>query len=606
MIDRRTLHGCQRFLAAVAILISPCGALSASAESGSPYGERWVYCSANLQVDKSTNDVIELIQRASRDGYTGMLFADYKLQILDRVPDFYFRNAERVKAAAAKAKIELIPAVFSIGYSNGHLAHDPNLAEGLPIVNQPFVVRERIESEPRKGGVAEGGPVPARVRHLEAMLDIRGTSPLRNGNLEQARDHRFDAFSYQDDPGVTTFADRKVVHGGRLSCRMEPGIKGPSRTVPIVRLIQHVKLRPNTPYRFSCWAKTRDLGPVGAFQLLALGASQPGRQLTFHEGGLESNQDWKRVDVAFNSLDQKEANLYVGIWGEGPGTLWVDDLSLEELPLVNVLRRKGCPLTITSADGRTTYDEGRDFEPVIDPQLGNVPWPGEYEFDHAGARVRIKQGSRIKSGDRLLVSWYQPVITLGFQVMCCLSEPKLDQILRDQARRVNELFRPRTFFMSHDEIRVANWCKACRDRKLTPGQLLAENVRQCTSILKSVNPNARIVVWSDMFDPNHNAVDSYYLVNGTLKGSWEGLPRDVIVANWNGGKARESLAFFAGRGHRQLIAGYYDVEDLSNFQNWDSAARDVKGIIGFMYTTWASKYGLLEKYAEAMKAGRKP
>ena len=42
--------------------------------------------------------------------------------------------------------------------------------------------------------------------------------------------------------------------------------------------------------------------------------------------------------------------------------------------------------------------------------------------------------------------------------------------------------------MSHDEIRVANWCKACRDRKLTPGQMLADNVRQCAAILKSVNP----------------------------------------------------------------------------------------------------------------------
>ena len=328
--------------------------------------------------------------------------------------------------------------------------------------------------------------------------------------------------------------------------------------------------------------------------------------MTFHEGGLEATQDWKQVEVIFNSLDQSEANLYVGLWGEGPGTLWVDDLSLEELPLVNVLRRKGCPLTIKSANGRTIFEEGRDFEPVVDPQLGNVPWPGEYEFGHPGARIQIKKGSRIKSGDRLLVSWYHPVITHGSQVMCCLSEPKVDEILRDQVRRVNELFRPGSFFMSHDEIRVANWCKACRDRKLTPGQILAENVRQCATIVKSVNPRARIFVWSDMFDPHHNAVDSYYLVNGSLNGSWEGLPRDVIVANWNSGKARESLAFFAGRGHRQLIAGYYDADDLSNFQGWDSAASDVQGVIGFMYTTWASRYGLLEKYAEAMKAAGKP
>jgi hypothetical protein len=77
-----------------------------------------------------------------------------------------------------------------------------------------------------------------------------------------------------------------------------------------------------------------------------------------------------------------------------------------------------------------------------------------------------------------------------------------------------------------------------------------------------------------------------------------------VIANWNGGKARESLRFFAGRGHRQIIAGYYDGEDLVNFQQWDSAAREVPGVVGLMYTTWQSKYGLLEKYGEAMRSSR--
>ncbi len=271
---------------------------------------------------------------------------------------------------------------------------------------------------------------------------------------------------------------------------------------------------------------------------------------------------------------------------------------------MNVLRRKGCPLTVKSADGRTTYVEGRDFEPVVDSQLGQVPWAGEYEFGHPGPTITLTASSRIRTGDRLRVSWYHPVITHSGQMMCCLSDPKLEPILRDQARRINQLFHPRTFFMSHDEIRVANWCQACRDRKLTPGQLLADNVKTCAGILKAVNPRARVVVWSDMFDPHHNAVDKYYLVNGTLKGSWEGLPRDVIIANWNSGKARESLTFFAERGHRQLIAGYYDVDDLSNFEQWNSAARGVSGIMGFMYTTWQAKYNLLERYGAAIRGTR--
>ena len=237
--------------------------------------------------------------------------------------------------------------------------------------------------------------------HLEAVLDPRTSPQLRNGNLEQVQGDRFFGLAFQDDPGISTFADRKVVHGGRVSCRLEPGVKGPKRESPNVRLVQHVALRPNTAYRFSCWAKTKDLGPVRAFQMLVLGSSKPGRQLTFQEGLLEANQDWKRVDVVFNSLDQKEANLYVGIWGKGPGTLWVDDIQLEELPLVNVLRRPGCPLTVKSANGRTLYEEGRDFEPVVDPKLGAVPWGGEYEFNHPGAQdphpPRVR-GSRTATG----------------------------------------------------------------------------------------------------------------------------------------------------------------------------------------------------------------
>jgi hypothetical protein len=592
-------------LAAAAVIVSVvvsgpfCQKLQAQAASPS-YNDRWVYCSFNLQVDKSADDLCAMCERAAKAGYTGILLSDYKLQILDRVPDFYFRNVEKVKAAAARARIELIPAVFSIGYSNGHLAHDPNLAEGLPVVDQPYVVKEQPSGSTGARRGASRGPSSPASRSRVAVLDVRA-SLMPNGGLEETQGNRVAGFSLQDDPGVTTFVDREVKHSGRTALRVEPGSKDARRSVPLTRLARPVALRPHTPYRFSCWVKTRDLGPTGAFRLLALGTGSDGRQLTFHEGGIEPTQEWKEVEVIFNSLDQREANLYVGLWETGPGTYWVDDLKLEELALVNVLRRKGCPFSVKSADGRTTYIEGRDFEPVVDAQLGQIPWPGEYEFGHPGAIIKLTAGSRIKTGDRLRVSWYHPVITHSSQVMCCLSEPKLEQVLRDQARRINQLFHPRTFFMSHDEIRVANWCQGCRDRKLTAGQLLAENVKTCAGILKSVNPRARMAVWSDMFDPHHNAVDKYYLVNGTLKGSWEGLPRDVIIANWNSGKAREGLAFFAGRGHRQLIAGYYDVGDLSNFEQWNSAARGVSGIIGFMYTTWQARYDLLERYGRAIR-----
>ena len=90
------------------------------------------------------------------------------------------------------------------------------------------------------------------------------------------------------------------------------------------------------------------------------------------------------------------------------------------------------------------------------------------------------------------------------------------------------------------------------------GAILADNIRACTKIMREVNPGATLYVWSDMFDPNHNAHDHYYLVKGNLAGSWEGLDPSVVIANWNSDAAAKSLPWFANRGHHQLLAGYYD------------------------------------------------
>ena len=253
-----------------------------------------MYCSFNLQVERSADELIALIDRASRAGYTGIVLADYKFQVLYRVPDYYFRNVEKVKAAAAKAKIELIPAVFSIGYSNGILAQDPNLAEGLPVVDQPYLVKNRV-----------------------AVLDSRPAAEIKNGSLEVTKGDKLGGFNWQDDPGVTTFADRAVRHTGQVACRLEPGKIAAGKTSSNVRLSQVVKLRPHTGYRFSCWVKTRDLAPTGSFHLLALGTGPGGRQLTFHEGGLEPTQDWKRIEVVFNSLDQNEGKPVRRLLGRG-------------------------------------------------------------------------------------------------------------------------------------------------------------------------------------------------------------------------------------------------------------------------------------------------
>lgn len=535
------------------------------------YAQRWFYASHNLLVDQNADTLIGLIERAGKAGYNGVVLADYKFNILGRMPERYFKNVARVQEAARRHGIEIIPCLFPIGYSAGLLAHDANLAEGLPVRAVPFVVKGK-----------------------EAVL--ASATGVVNGGFEEAKGDRFAGFAFQDGLGQSTFADAKVFHAGQRSCRMENPTKG--NPTGNCRVSQRVKTRPFACYRLSSWIKTQDLKMDGEFRLLALG--QGGKVLSYFDQQPKPTQDWTLVDVVFNSLEESEITVYAGQWGGKSGTLWLDDFQLEELPLVNVLRREGCPLTVTSADGQTTYEEGKDFQPIRDANLGQKPNPGDFSFRHAGARILLTDNSRIGDGDQLRISWYHPLLTHEYQVMSCLTEPKVYELLKDQAKRVTTLFEPRTVFMQHDEIRVAGWCDRCQRAKQTPGQLLAANVGRCVDILKEVNPKARVLVWSDMFDPHHNAVGKYYLVNGTLADSWQGLPKEVAIANWNGGKAAASLKWFAERGHQQVIAGYYD-GDLGNFKKWHAAAQGVTGVTGFLYTTWQNKYDHLEAYGQALQ-----
>ena len=68
----------------------------------------------------------------------------------------------------------------------------------------------------------------------------------------------------------------------------------------------------------------------------------------------------------------------------------------------------------------------------------------------------------------------------------------------------------------------------------------------------------------------------------------------------NQGRLKPSLKFFAGRGHHQIIATYYDRG--SNWQNvvndWLDAAEGVPNVDGIMYTTCSNNYEHLEEFMQ--------
>ena len=94
------------------------------------------------------------------------------------------------------------------------------------------------------------------------------------------------------------------------------------------------------------------------------------------------------------------------------------------------------------------------------------------------------------------------------------------------------------------------------------------------------------------------AVKKYYAVNGSLRGSWEGLDKDLGIVNWNGRLYGRNAAFFADRGLKQILAGYYDVDDDgAGIAAWINATARTPGVVGAMYTTWDDRYTAMGTWA---------
>jgi hypothetical protein len=201
------------------------------------------------------------------------------------------------------------------------------------------------------------------------------------------------------------------------------------------------------------------------------------------------------------------------------------------------------------------------------------------------------------------VSYYHPIIVYDEGVTSCVSEPKILDDWREEVKQADDLYHPAAFIMSHDEMRVMNQCALCQSQHMTPGELLARNVHQAAQIIRDLRPDAEIWVWNDMFDPMHNAVAHYYAVNGPLTGSWNGLDPGIGILNWHGGLKGKNCKFFADRGLRQILCGYYDGdEDGSAIVQWLHNTAQIPGIVGVMYTTWEDKYGAMDAWAKAVES----
>jgi hypothetical protein len=550
------------------------------------YPDRWVYVSRSFNTDTHVEEVREIAKTASEHGLTAIVLSG-----MDRIslgsPE-YLERLRKVKTIADQYHLEIIPSGFNTGYGGAILDHNKNLAEGMLVKDALFVVRDG-----------------------EARFAADSSAKLENGGFEQFQGDRFTSFEKQDEPGKKTFVDTNVTHSGKASLRIEnfgatkadaAGIAQKAPLSPyldqakefapeiVARVAQEIRVTPYRCYRVSAWVRTEDAEPASLFSVKAF--TPDGRDLCpFELPAPAPTSGWRQVATAFNSWYADRIELTFGVFEGVKGTVWVDDVAIEEVGLMNVLRRKGTPLTVRDEATGIIYEEGRDFATVTDPHL-------DFQWTHEMPTIHLLPASRIQNGSRLRVSYYHGTTIYNDQVSACPSEAQTYEIWKEQFPLIEKYLSPKRYFLNVDEVRLFNRCEACRSRQMEASTILGQMTQWLYNQVHAVNPKAEVFVWSDMFDPNHNSVRQYYLVDGSLENTWQYLPKDMGIVAWYFDKRRESLDFFSSRGFRTVAGAYYDGDDLRDPEGWLQAMDKTPSSTGIMYTTWSSKYKLLAPFGD--------
>ncbi len=545
----------------------------------------WVYLQTNLQNTNAAYNPFahSLLVRAAAAGYTGMVLSDTQLEKPDAGGSWYNGFLQPFLTHASNVGITVTPMIYSFGYSQySILPLDKNLAEPQPIVGAGFTVSADKSS----------------------LVFSNSFTGVIDGGFENHSGNTFTSWSWQDAIGTRTFADTTNVHGGSCSFRIGAG-------TGLARLIKtNVPVTPWRQYHVSVWMMTSGFsGSQPDVEVIGVTTSA---QLNYDgsSGTLpcQATQPWLQYDYFFNSASNTLVNLYVGDWGTVNGSIWFDDLSVQETALVNLVRRTGAPLTICNASNTNiVYNEPNDVNTISDPAVPNTGYSGQFTNWHTPPTVTLPAGTSLTAGQQVKINYYAVNPVYSSEVGACLTAPGIAGYMSTNVAAVASIFPANVgIMMSYDEMRHLNTCASCVAMGQTAGGLLGWHVSNAVSTIHSVCTNATIYAWNDMFDPYHNATtNAYYFDGGPVYGSWTGLPSSVIIMNWNSANRANSLAFFSGLGNRQFIAGYYDSGNgTTSASNELKAAQGIVGFQGLMYTTWIGTNGFnqLENYAAAAKA----
>ena len=192
-----------------------------------------------------------------------------------------------------------------------------------------------------------------------------------------------------------------------------------------------------------------------------------GRRLSWSWLNVNETQGWAQYHFVATTWDDPEpVAIFIGFeqrtTGPAPaqrGSIFFDDISVEETAFVNVLQRQGAPLharTVNAAattPGGRVLTQGQDFDFIEDRLYPRGLWPSYsdgtswfscqwpargYPVDHPIPVVTLPTNTSLRPGEVVEVDYYAVLPVMG-SVPSCLTHPAITDFMQESAAAVASL-----------------------------------------------------------------------------------------------------------------------------------------------------------------------
>lgn len=519
--------------------------------------------------------------------YNLVLFEDSELYLLDN--PVIRKRWQDIFAVCRKHFIDPVPELQSLGWGQHVLRVDSRTVEGVLIENLPL--------KAVKGALVASEPPVARP------------ITIANPGFEQNQGDLAVGWQ-QEKPGEYTTVVQEGAQSGKGCLRItvpEPGT---------ARCWQDLPCEPNHWYELGYGLKTENVNKGTAYaEVYALKghtdeaekAPSP-KELGVYIGrgpDMAGTKGWTQHSMRFRSGDHDSVRVYLRIQ-EGTGVACFDNISLRGIkpphPLDNVIVTEAAPFTLKSEDGKTFYQEGRDYRLAGQ----NPPYPFGIG---ATLSIEVLSDSRIQDTACVFASFHQAPVE---SITCCPSEPHYQEIMHRAIVNVVTHLKPNYIHIGHDEPRVINRDGRCRGRGLTDAGLFADDVKRMHAYAKEADPNVRLMMWNDALDPYHGGSGYRHLVDAGKE-----LPRDIIINIWwydwpdAVGHLDKSTKHFLDLGFEVTGSPWFHRKNAYDWTQtlYKYGKHDPK-VLGSIYTSWAhpseDPWGALDVTAEYSWTAEKP